>query len=70
MLCRESELIKERSAFVDIFPNIKDFASFYSSLTTVFGQLVDSEDGAFFAGTSGILYLWAGGKGLAVNKKR
>ena len=50
MLIRESELNKEGSAFFNIFPSIKDFAAFYSSLTTVFGELVDSEDGAFYAG--------------------
>ena len=48
MLCRESELNKEGAAFVNIYPSIKDFAAFYNSLTTVFGELVDSEDGDFF----------------------
>ena len=48
LLCQESDLDKEDSKFVDIFPSIKDFAAFYSRLTTVLGQLVDLEDGMFF----------------------
>ena len=57
MLCRESDLNKNNSEFVDEFPSIKDFAVFYSSLTTVFGQLVDSEDGLFFAGDARFVLL-------------